>query len=76
MATNRPKTAKANGAAATRLDKRAKIFADAVEANEQHMPEMAAFFKTCDQFGISDEEGYDLLAEYAIQYAATQHKGD
>lgn len=39
----------------------AREFADALESNEEHMAEMAAMAVTCEQFGISEEEGYDLL---------------
>lgn len=39
----------------------ASAFALALEANEACMAEMAAMSVTCDQFGISEEEGYDLL---------------
>lgn len=38
-----------------------KEFAEALSDNEQIMGEMAAFAVTCEQFGISEEEGYDLL---------------
>lgn len=39
----------------------AREFADALEENEEHMAEMAAMAVTCEQFGISEERGYDLL---------------
>lgn len=39
----------------------AHAFADMLEANEECMGEMAAMSVTCEQFGISEEEGYDLL---------------
>lgn len=39
----------------------AREFADALENNEEHMAEMAAMAVTCEQFGLSEEEGYDLL---------------
>lgn len=39
----------------------ARAFADALEANEECMGEMAAMAITCEQHGISEEEGYDLL---------------
>lgn len=38
-------------------------FRDALEENEAHMAEMAAMAITCEQFGITEEEGYDLLIE-------------
>lgn len=38
-------------------------FQDALDENELHMAEMAAMAITCEQFGISEEEGYDLLIE-------------
>lgn len=40
---------------------RATAFRDALEANEECMPEMAAMAVTCEQFGITEDEGYDLL---------------
>lgn len=49
------------------LASKAEQFAEALEENEEHMAEMAAFSVTCEQFGIDDEEGYNLLAEYAAQ---------
>lgn len=39
-------------------------FVEALEVNEDAMPEMAAMAATCEQFGISEEDGYDLLLEY------------
>lgn len=39
----------------------AKAFADALEDNEAHMGEMAAMSVTCEQFGIDEDAGYDLL---------------
>jgi hypothetical protein len=47
------------------LGSKAKQFADALADNEEAMAEMAAFAVTCEQFGIDEEEGYDLLAEAA-----------
>jgi thymidine phosphorylase len=43
----------------------AEQFAEALAENELHMGEMAAFAVTCEQFGIDEDEGYDLLAEMA-----------
>ncbi len=40
-------------------------FSAALADNEECMAEMAAFAVTCERFGISEEEGYDLLAEEA-----------
>jgi cobyrinic acid a,c-diamide synthase len=40
-----------------------EIFADALEDNESMMGEMAAMSVTCEQFGIDEETGYDLLME-------------
>jgi len=42
---------------------RARDFAEALSDNEECMGEMAAHSVTCEQFGISDDEGYDLLLE-------------
>lgn len=39
----------------------AQLFAAALEENEEHMGEMAAMAVTCEQFGIDEEDGYDLL---------------
>jgi hypothetical protein len=39
----------------------ARAFADALESNEGCMGEMAAMAFTCEQFGISEEAGYELL---------------
>jgi hypothetical protein len=44
---------------------RAREFASALARNEDCMAEMAAFSVTCEQFGIDETEGYDLLAESA-----------
>ena len=40
---------------------RAVTFAEALETNEQHMGEMAAMAVTCEQFGITEDQGYELL---------------
>lgn len=45
----------------------ARDFADALESNEECMGEMAAMSVTCDQFGISEEEGYDLLISLSTE---------
>jgi len=39
----------------------AQEFSDALDANEESMGEMAAFDITCHEFGISHEQGWDLL---------------
>ncbi|GJM01923.1 MAG: hypothetical protein DHS20C08_04240 [Rhodomicrobium sp.] len=36
-------------------------FSEALEDNEQRMGEMAAFSVTCHEFGISEEDGWDLM---------------
>lgn len=46
-----------------RRQSKAKEFADALERNEASMGEMAAMAVTCEQFGIDQEEGYELLIE-------------
>ncbi len=38
-------------------------FLAALHENEDHMAEMAAFAVTCERFDITEEQGYDLLAE-------------
>lgn len=43
----------------------ARAFAAALDDNEEHMGEMAAMAVTCEPFGISEEEGYDLLISIA-----------
>jgi hypothetical protein len=45
---------------------RAREFASALASNEDCMAEMAAFSVTCEQFGIDEAEGYDLLAESTL----------
>lgn len=47
----------------------AQAFATMLEANEECMGEMAAMFVMCEQFGISEDEGYDLLISLS-------HEGD
>jgi hypothetical protein len=68
MATNRPKKPKARRVP---LGSKAKQFAEALDNNEDSMAEMAAFSVTCEQFGIDEEEGYDLLAAYAQETKET-----
>ena len=43
----------------------AEEFASDLEANEESIGEMAAFAVTCEQHGISEEEGCGLFAQYA-----------
>ncbi len=38
-------------------------FTKAWDENEESMGEMAAFNVTCEQFGISEDDGWDLLAD-------------
>lgn len=38
-----------------------RAFAEVLADNEETMPEMAAMAVTCEVFGITEEEGYDLL---------------
>ncbi len=45
------------------LASKAQQFREALDENESHMAEMAAMAVTCEQFGIDEEEGYDLLVE-------------
>ncbi len=45
----------------------ARKFADALEDNEEHMGEMAAMAVTCEQFGISEEQGYELLTSLCLR---------
>lgn len=47
----------------------AKDFAEALEENEEHMGEHAAMAVTCQQFGIDEEEGYDLLISLSSKEA-------
>lgn len=47
------------------LGTKAQQFAESLAENEEYMAEMAAFAVTCEQFGIDQEEGFDLLAEFA-----------
>ena len=49
---------------------KAEAFAEALEDNEECMGEMAAMAVTCEQFGISEDEGYALLIEIAEREAA------
>lgn len=51
--------------AARKRRQRAQAFSDALAANEDHMGEMAAMAVTCEQFGIDEDEGYDLLVSLA-----------
>lgn len=44
----------------------AEEFLEALELNEEDMPEGAAMALTCEEFDIDEEEGYDLLAELAM----------
>lgn len=43
---------------------KAEEFLEALTENEENMAEMAAFSVTCEQFGITEEEAYDMLAEF------------
>jgi hypothetical protein len=38
-----------------------------LDTNEECMGEMAAMSVTCEQFGISEEEGYDLLISRSVE---------
>lgn len=40
-------------------------FMETLEENERTMGEYAAFSVTCEMYGISEEEGYDLMADAA-----------
>ena len=42
-------------------------FAAILEDNEEHMGEHAAMAITCEQFGISEEDGYDLLMSGGVE---------
>ena len=53
----------------------AKEFSEALEANEANMGEMAAMAVTCEQFGISEEEGFDLLVGLVSKLSDTRSDG-
>ena len=40
----------------------AAAFAVTLSVFDEHMSEMAAFAAACDAYGITEEQGYDLLA--------------
>ena len=42
-----------------------KDFCEELADNEEHMAEMAAFAVTCEFFGITEDEAYDLLARFS-----------
>lgn len=65
MSRRKKKKLKKGGPRVGPLGTKAEQFAEALEANEANMGEMAAFAVTCEQFMIDEEEGYDLLAELA-----------
>lgn len=50
----------------------AQEFSEALEDNEDMMAEGAAMAVTCEQFGISLEDGYELLIEDAEEVEAAE----